>query len=108
LPPGAFPSPFPNSIGKKDPFASSEGSGEGLGCKALGEGLGVGEGFFVAWTTAVAEGFANAVAFADTEGITDTLATGEDDKLGAALAEAATEGDALGELLTAAIADALA
>lgn len=99
--------PFLNSIGKKDPFASSEGSGEGLGCKALGEGLGVGEGFVVVWTKTVADGFANTLAFAVPEGIADTLATGEEDMLDATLAEAATDGDGLGELVTSAIADAL-
>lgn len=63
FPPIAFPPPFPSSIGKKEPFASSEGSGEGLGCEALGEGLGVGEGFFVVCADTVTDGFIDALAF---------------------------------------------
>jgi hypothetical protein len=41
-------------------------------------------------------------------GIAEGVILGEDDTLGTTLAEAVTDGDALGELLTAAIADGLA
>jgi hypothetical protein len=107
FPPVVFPPPFPNSIGKKEPLASSEGSGGGFDCEALGEGLGVGEGLFVVCATITADGSANTLAIVVTEGIAGALAIGKDDTLGATVDESAIAGDALGELLTSAVANGL-
>jgi hypothetical protein len=98
-----FPPPFPNSIGKKEPLASSEGSGGGFECEALGEG----EGLFVVCATITADGSANTLAIVVTEGIAGALAIGKDDTLGAMLDESTIAGDALGELLTSAVANGL-